>query len=157
MRGMARRAVESYMKSNGRMSYARKVGINSMTKRSIIHINQELCNGCGVCISPCAEGALELLDGKAKVIREELCDGAGFCLGVCPVGALTLEVRDADLFSEKAIEEMKIKIASHYIPQLCSFCHTTEDDAYLLPIKQKGKALWVCTRCLPKLIHQPPA
>jgi len=138
------------------MSDARKVGIDIMTKRSIIHINEELCNGCGVCISPCAEGALELVGGKAKVIREELCDGAGFCLGVCPVGALTLEVRNADSFSEKAVEEMKIKIkiANHYIPQLCNFCHTTEDDAYLLPIKHKGEALWVCTRCLPKLIHQ---
>ncbi|PKM78204.1 MAG: ferredoxin [Firmicutes bacterium HGW-Firmicutes-15] len=125
-----------------------------MTQRSIIHINEELCNGCGVCISPCAEGALELVDGKAKVIRDELCDGAGFCLGVCPVGALTLEVRDSALFSEKAVEEMKIKVAGHYIPQQCNFCHNTEDDAYLLPIKHKGKALWACTRCLPKLIHQ---
>jgi MinD superfamily P-loop ATPase len=123
-------------------------------KRSIIHINEELCNGCGVCISPCAEGALELVDGKAKVIREELCDGAGFCLGVCPVGALTLEVRNADQFSEQAVEAMKIKIAGRYIPQVCNFCQTTEDDAYMLPIKHKGEALWVCTRCLPKLIHQ---
>ena len=59
---------------------------------------------------PCAEGALELVDGKARVIKEELCDGAGFCMGVCPVGALKLEVRDADQFSEKAVEAMKITV-----------------------------------------------
>lgn len=124
-----------------------------MTKRSIVKIDEELCNGCGACISPCAEGALELSDGKAKVIREELCDGAGFCLGVCPTGALSLEIRDADQFSEKAADEMKASKAKHYIPLACEFCHTTEDDAYLLPIKHKGSAQWVCTRCLPRLIH----
>jgi len=124
-----------------------------MNKRSIIKINEELCNGCGACISPCAEGALQLVAGKAKVIRDELCDGAGFCLGVCPVGALSLEIRDADLFSEKAVKDIKSSKPKQYIAQVCGFCHTTEDDAYLLPIKHKGEALWVCTRCLPRLIH----
>ena len=56
--------------------------------RQIVHIDEELCNGCGVCVSPCAEGAIVLIDGKARVVKEELCDGAGFCLGVCPTGAL---------------------------------------------------------------------
>jgi len=63
--------------------------------RQIVKIEEELCTGCGLCVSPCAEGAIEIVDGKAKVIREELCDGAGFCLGVCPTGALTIEVREA--------------------------------------------------------------
>jgi len=125
-----------------------------MAMRSIVKINEELCNGCGMCISPCAEGALELVDGKARVIKEELCDGAGFCLGVCPVGALSLAIKDVDLFSEDAVKEIKSKTAGQYIPQACSFCPNTEADAYLLPIKHKGKALWSCTRCLPRLIHQ---
>ncbi|MDD4801538.1 MAG: ferredoxin [Syntrophomonas sp.] len=125
-----------------------------MTKRSIIQIDEQLCNGCGLCISPCAEGALELVDGKAKVVKEELCDGAGFCLGVCPVGALTLDIRDADPFSEQAAEPIKAQKEQHYIAQMCSFCRILEDDAYLLPIKHKGKALWACTHCLPRLIHQ---
>ncbi len=125
-----------------------------MALRSIIRINEELCNGCGLCISPCAEGALALVDGKAKVISDQLCDGAGFCLGVCPVGALTLEIRDAEQFSEEAVQEKKSKSSGKYIVQSCSFCRISEDDAHLLPIKHKGEALWVCTKCLPGLIHK---
>jgi len=125
-----------------------------MVMRSIVKINEELCNGCGVCISPCAEGALELVNGKARVVREELCDGAGFCLGVCPVGALSLAIKDVDSFSEDAATEMKTRTAGQYKPQICSFCSNTEDDAYLLPIKHKGEALWSCTCCLPRLIHR---
>ncbi len=124
-----------------------------MVMRSIIKIDEELCNGCGACISPCAEGALVLVDGKAKVIKDELCDGAGFCLGVCPLGALSLEIRETDLFSETAVEEKRNNAPRHYIPQRCNFCLTSEEDAYLLPIKHQGESNWVCTRCLPRLIH----
>lgn len=122
-------------------------------KRSIVKINEELCNGCGSCISPCAEGALQLVDGKAKVIKDELCDGAGFCMGVCPTGALTLEVRDADAFSEQAVQKIKLESPKQYLPQSCQFCHATEDEAYLMPVKHKGESEWVCTHCLPRLIH----
>lgn len=121
--------------------------------RSIIRIDEELCNGCGACISPCAEGALAIVDGKAKVIRDELCDGAGFCLGVCPLGALSLEIRETDLFSEDAVEKMKVNVPKQYIVQQCSFCRVSEDEAYLLPVKHRGESKWVCTRCLPRLIH----
>ena len=124
-----------------------------MVMRTIIKIDEELCNGCGVCISPCAEGALALVDGKAQVIREELCDGAGFCLGVCPLGALTLEIRETDIFSETAVEEHRAAQQLLYLPQRCSFCPNTEDETYLLPVKHQGESIWVCTRCLPQLIH----
>jgi ferredoxin len=124
-----------------------------MVMRTIVKIDEELCDGCGLCISPCAEGALILKEGKAKVIREELCDGAGVCLGVCPTGALSLEVREAAEFSEIAVEKHQAQHPRTYIPQYCSICGISEEDSYLIATKHKGQSQWCCTRCLPRLIH----
>ena len=71
--------------------------------REIIRINEDLCDGCGECITSCAEGALEIIDGKAKLKGEILCDGAGACLGSCPTGALTIEKRESEDYSEEAV------------------------------------------------------
>ena len=135
--------------------------MSTTVTRQIVHIDDALCNGCGVCVSPCAEGAIEIVDGKARVVREELCDGAGFCLGVCPTGALTIETRDTVAFDHDAVEEhVAEKLASAeaagapvYVAQHCHLCGRSEDDSPLLPVRTRGTSTWVCTRCLPALIH----
>ena len=66
-----------------------------MAKRQIIHIDQEKCDGCGLCVPSCAEGAIQIVDGKAQLLADKFCDGLGACLGECPQGALTIEARDA--------------------------------------------------------------
>ena len=124
-----------------------------MPERQIVRIDEALCNGCGLCVTPCAEGAIEMVNGKAKVVKEELCDGAGFCLPVCPTGALTLEVREAPAFDEGAAEERMEARGVQYIVQTCFRCGTSEEKGVLMPVRTEGKSLWVCTHCLPALIH----
>lgn len=117
--------------------------------RTVIRIDEELCNGCGECISPCVEGALALVDGKAKVVSEALCDGAGVCIGACPVGALSLERKEdvvkipADIGGGLTDAELL-----H-----CHLCQRSEAEHYLLQVRKNGHNHWVCTRCLPGLIH----
>ena len=72
-------------------------------KRDILKINEELCNGCGQCVPNCHEGALQIIDGKVRLVSELMCDGLGACIGHCPEGAITIESREAKPYNETSV------------------------------------------------------
>ncbi len=73
--------------------------------RQMVRIDEEKCNGCGECVPSCAEGAIQIIDGKARLLADNLCDGLGACLGDCPLGAITVEEREADEYDETAVHD----------------------------------------------------
>ena len=73
--------------------------------RQIIHIDEEKCNGCGLCATACHEGAIDMVNGKAKLVRENYCDGLGDCLPGCPTGAITFEEREAPEYDDAAVKK----------------------------------------------------
>lgn len=107
-----------------------------MAIRNIINIDEEKCNGCGQCVVDCAEAALQVVNGKAKLIREIYCDGLGACLGSCPTGALTIVKRESDPFdeaaTEKHMEEVKKKEAFCGCPgaRVMDFSESLETTVY---------------------------
>jgi NAD-dependent dihydropyrimidine dehydrogenase PreA subunit len=87
--------------------------------RTIIHIDEEKCSGCGLCASACKENAIAIIDGKAKLLREDYCDGLGNCLPACPMGAISFVERDAAPFDEKAVQAAMAEKQAAKTPVRC--------------------------------------
>ncbi len=84
-------------------------------KREIIKIDEEKCNGCGLCIPNCPEGALQVIDGKVRLVSDLYCDGLGACLGYCPQGAITIEQREAEPYDERKVMTNIVKQGKNVI------------------------------------------
>jgi ferredoxin len=132
----------------------------------VITIDEDACTGCGLCVTECAEGAIEITDGKARVVGDWLCDGIGHCVGACPEGALSVETH-ADAPSHAAGGAPEPKPVPSSVPAsaaeadagsletlcTCGLCGVSDREATLVAIRSKGDAGWCCTKCLPSLIH----
>lgn len=81
--------------------------------RKIVNIDEEKCDGCGLCVPACAEGAIQIIDGKARLVNETYCDGLGACLGECPNDAISIEERKAEAFDEEAVEHHLSRLEGH--------------------------------------------
>lgn len=122
-------------------------------KRQIVKIDEEKCDGCGLCVTACIEGAIQIIDGKARLISEKYCDGLGACLGECPQGAITIEEREAEEFDEKAVDAHLKKIQQtndklHPHPSGCPSAKAMHWEA-----DTSSKSL---VGCLPSMLSQWP-
>lgn len=100
-------------------------------KRKIITINEELCTGCGICADACAEGAIQIIDGKARLISEIMCDGLGACIGTCPEGAITIEEKETEPYDEIKVIQLLIEKGGNTV------------KAHLKHLKEHGQHEWL--------------
>jgi len=102
-----------------------------MAKRKIINIDAEKCNGCGLCIPNCPEGAMQIIDGKVRLVSDLFCDGLGACIGHCPQGAITIEERHARPYDERKVMENIVKQGKNVIKAHLGHLKEHGQDAYL--------------------------
>ena len=113
-----------------------------MAKRKIIKIDENKCNGCGLCIPNCPEGAIQLIDNKARIISDLFCDGLGACIGHCPEGAITIEEREAEAYDERRVMENIVKQGKNtiraHVEHLKDHGEDKNLEVALLVLKEKG-------------------
>ena len=101
--------------------------------RKIIHIDEDKCNGCGACANACHEGAIGMVDGKAKLLRDDFCDGLGDCLPACPTGAITFVEREAAEYNEAAVKASKAEKSGGTLPCGCPGTHSKRIERHDRP------------------------
>jgi len=102
-----------------------------MARRSIIKIDEDKCNGCGLCMPNCPEGAIQIIDGKARLVSDLFCDGLGACIGHCPRGAITVEVREARDYDERKVMANIVKQGENVIKAHLDHLKGHNQDKYL--------------------------
>jgi len=135
-----------------------------MAVRNIVRIDEEKCDGCGNCVIACAEGAIEIRDGKAVIIKQSYCDGLGACLGECPKGALTIEQRDVEAFDEEAVKAHLARVQGrerqHHEPLPVHGCRGARaldlPEQGALPAEERGTRARSALRNWPVQIHLLP-
>lgn len=113
-----------------------------MVKRKIIKIDEEKCNGCGLCIPNCPEGALQIIDGKVRLVSDLYCDGLGACIGHCPQGAIFIEEREAEVYNEEKAMDNIIRQGKNVIKAHLEHLRDHNQNKYLNEaleyLKEKG-------------------
>ena len=122
--------------------------------RKIIRIDEEKCNGCGACASACHEGAIEMIDGKAKLTKEHYCDGLGDCLPACPMNAISFEMREAPAYDEQAVLQAKKQAPKRGCPGLQAKLLTKEPALQTTPRTNRNPSRLMQWPCQIKLV--PP-